>query len=57
MSSFEEECFRADLIKREPKYFEGKEEMVKPRILAIFLWVVEGMLKKNMWDLSRLKEA
>jgi len=57
ISSFQEECVRAESVKGPPMYFEGRGEMVKPKVLAMFLWVVGGVLKKKMWDLSRLTEA
>jgi hypothetical protein len=40
-----------------PRYLEGREEVEKPRVLAMFRWVVGGMLKKKMRDLSKLTEA
>jgi hypothetical protein len=48
ISSFQEECLRAESIKGAPRYFEGRGDMVKPKFLAMFLWVVGGVLKKKM---------
>ena len=44
----------AEAIRGEPGYLERIEEVTKPIVLEIFIWVVGGVLNKKMRDLSKL---
>ena len=37
-----------------PKYLDGREPLVNPRIHIIFLWVTLDEKKNKTWDLSGL---
>ena len=55
--SLQEECLRVEEMRGSPRYLEGREPMTKPKILAMFIWVITGVLKKKIWDLSLLIEV
>lgn len=44
----------AALVKGSPMYLEGREDGVKPKNLMMFLWVMLGVLKKNIFYFPRL---
>ena len=46
------ESYRGD-----PGYLEGREDVENRRILIMFHWVETPMLKKKIYDLSRLREV
>ena len=37
-----------------PRYLEGKDPLMKPKILTIFHWVMGDVFKKNTCDFSAL---
>jgi hypothetical protein len=48
----QEEFRRALSIKGMPRYLEGRELLLKPKIPEIWRWIRGGVLKKKIWDLS-----
>ena len=47
MRSYHEAFFMVPLPKGTPRYLEGKDPLVKPKILTIFLGVMSAVFRKN----------
>lgn len=47
----------AESMRGVPIYLLGREEIENPRIRATLHWVRAGVLKKKIWDFSKLMEV
>ena len=49
-----EELRRGLSIRGMPRYLDGRELLLKPRISVMWRWIGGGVLKKKIWDFSLL---